>query len=369
MINHGSKRLVLVTGGGGYIGSALIPALLAAGYEVRVLDLLLFGTEGLEPYRGQIEIVQGDLRRPPADLLDEVYAVINLGGLSAEPAAEYRPEANREINHLAAVNLARSAKKRGVERFIQASSGSIYDVGAGNPEKDVLHTEDTPVHPFRIYSITKYQAEREILALADERFTTLAYRKGSVYGYAPRMRMDLVLNTFVGNAMRSGELILHNGGEMWRPLLHIGDAVQAYLLGLAAPAAEVRGQLFNAITLNVRISELALRVQAALREVGVECRLLPDYEPRNLRSCQASNRKIREVLGFQPGVGLREAVHDLVARIKSGELADPFSIRWNNIKWLDALEAAQKQQTGAESVFDLAPEALREVQVTAAVSA
>jgi len=360
-----TNRCVLVTGGGGYIGSALVPALLQAGYRVRVLDLLLFGTEGLDPYRHQIEILQGDIRQPPSGVLDGVDSVINLAGLSAEPAAEYRPEANRQINHAAAVELARSARDHGVKRFIQASSGSIYDVGAGNPERDILHTEETRVEPFRVYSITKYQAECEILALASAQFLATAFRKGSVYGFAPRMRMDLVLNTFVANAMRAGELVLHNGGEMWRPLLHIDDAVQAYLLALAAPPDLIRGQLFNAVTVNVRISELALRVQSALAEVGIRCQLKPDYEPRNLRSCQASNRKIQQVLGFRPGLGVREAALDLVEKVRSGVLPDPHHMRWNNIKWLDALEELQQQRQLAATVFDLAPEQLRGVQAAA----
>ena len=141
-------------------------------------------------------------------MLESVSAIINLAGLSTEPAAEYRPEANHEINFKAAVALARLAKKRNVPRYVQASSGSIYDVGTGHAEKDILHTEDFPVAPFRVYSIRKRAAEKEILALRDERFTPVILRKGSVYGYSPRMRFDLVVNAFVLNALQNGRLVL-----------------------------------------------------------------------------------------------------------------------------------------------------------------
>src|SRR4029077_4946959 len=168
--NHAKSR-ILVTGGAGYIGCILVPELVNAGYQVRVFDVMFYGDAGLKPVRDRIELVEGDIRNVPAHLLQGISAIINLAGLSTEPAAEYRPEANQEINFKAAVELAALAKESGVRRFIQASSGSIYDVGAGHPEKDILHTEDFHVQPFRTYSITKHEAEKKILAMADELFT------------------------------------------------------------------------------------------------------------------------------------------------------------------------------------------------------
>ena len=137
--NH-EGPLVLVTGGAGYIGCRLVPALVDAGYRVRVFDVMFYGDEGLDEVRDHIEVIEGDTRSFPPELLDGVSAIINLAGLSTEPAAEYRPEANHEINFRAAVELAALAKKKRIPRFIQASSGSIYDVGAGHPEK----TSSTP---------------------------------------------------------------------------------------------------------------------------------------------------------------------------------------------------------------------------------
>src|SRR5579864_1873535 len=363
--NHDGSH-VLVTGGAGYIGCRLVPTLLEAGYRVRVFDLMFYGDAGLREVREQVDVVEGDIRCIPPGLLDGVSGIINLAGLSTEPAAEYRPEANQEINFKAAVELAALAKDQGVRRFIQASSGSIYDVGAGHPDKDILHTEDFPVEPFRIYSITKREAEKKILAMADENFTPVVLRKGSVYGYSQRMRFDLVVNAFTLNALQTGQLVLHNGGEMWRPLLSIEDASAAYKLMLEAPADKISGEIFNVTNGNYRISELALRVKNKLSEMSIPCEILPDYNYRNLRSCQASGAKICQKLGFTPKVTVERTVEDLVQKIRSGVFHDPNDPAFHNIRWLDLLEEARTRVGHGESVFNLNVEQLRELRATAA---
>jgi nucleoside-diphosphate-sugar epimerase len=365
MTTNGSQTLVLVTGGAGYVGSELVPVLLDAGYRVRVYDVMFYGDAGLDRVRDRVEVIEGDIRHVKPDLLDGVSAVINLAGLSTEPAAEYRPEANHEINFKAAVGLARLAKQKGVARFVQASSGSIYDVGAGHPEKDIMHTEASPVQPFRIYSITKREAEKEILAMADDKFTPVVIRKGSIYGYSPRMRFDLVVNAFVLNALQVGRLVLHNGGEMWRPLLSLQDAAAAYRLMIEAPSDAVRGEIFNITNGNYRISELALRVQKKLGEIGIRCEIDPDYNYRNLRSCQASGEKITQKLGFKPKVAVEETVVDLVNKIRDGAFHDVSDPSFHNIRWLDLLEDARTKLGYSESVLDLDTEKLREVRNSA----
>jgi nucleoside-diphosphate-sugar epimerase len=365
MDDHHSGSLVLVTGGAGYIGCVLVPNLLDAGYRVRVFDIMFYGDAGLDRVRDRIEVVEGDIRSFPPELLEAAFGVINLAGLSTEPAAEYRPEANHDINFRAAVGLAKLAKEKGVGRFVQASSGSIYDVGAGHPEKDIIHDENFPVAPFRVYSISKREAEKEILAMADDSFTPVVLRKGSVYGYSPRMRFDLVVNAFVLNALQTGRLVLHNGGEMWRPLLSIQDAAAAYRLMLEAPAELVRGEIFNVTNGNFRISELALRVQNKLGEIGIPCELEPDYNYRNLRSCQASGKKIAERLGFAPRVTVEETVGDLVGKIRNGSFLDVSDPAYHNIRWLDLLEETRTKLGYAESVLNLNPAQLKEVRAAA----
>jgi nucleoside-diphosphate-sugar epimerase len=360
--NNHDRSLVLVTGGAGYIGCQLVPTLLESGYRVRVFDVMFYGDAGLDRVRDRIEVVEGDIRSVPANLLDGVSAVINLAGLSTEPAAEYRPEANEEINFKAAVDLARVAKEKKVHRFIQASSGSIYDVGAGHPEKDIMHTEDSPVAPFRIYSITKREAEKQILVMADNSFTPVVLRKGSVYGYSPRMRFDLVVNAFVLNALQTGSLVLHNGGETWRPLLSIQDAAAAYKLMLEAPADKVSGEIFNVTNGNYRISELALRVRHKLGQLNIPCELQPDYNYRNLRSCQASGQKIAQQLAFTPKVTVEETVEDLLQKIRNAAFHDVTDPVFHNIRWLDLLEEARTRLGYPDSVLSLNPEQLRRVR-------
>lgn len=362
--NHDGP-FVLVTGGAGYIGCQLVPTLLDGGYRVRVFDVMFYGDAGLDRVRDRIEVVEGDIRSVPAGLLEGVSAIINLAGLSTEPAAEYRPEANQEINFRAAVDLARLAKEKKVRRFVQASSGSIYDVGAGHPEKDIVHTEDSPVAPFRIYSITKREAEKRILAMADESFTPVVLRKGSVYGYSPRMRFDLVVNAFILNALQTGSLVLHNGGEMWRPLLSVQDAAAAYKLMLEVPAEKVKGEIFNVTNGNYRISELALRVQYKLGELNIPCKLQPDYNYRNLRSCQASGQKILQQLSFTPKVTVEETVEDLVQKIRGDAFHDVTDPAFHNIHWLDLLEETRTRLGYTDSVLSLDSEQLRRVRAAA----
>jgi len=362
MKGNKSQGLVLVTGGAGYVGCQLVPVLLDAGYQVRVFDVMFYGDAGLDSVRDRIEVIEGDIRCVPPGLLDGVFAIINLAGLSTEPAAEFRPDANHEINFRAAVELARLAKQKGVARFVQASSGSIYDVGAGHPEKDVMHTEDSPVQPFRVYSISKREAEKQILAMADHSFTSVVIRKGSIYGYSPRMRFDLVVNTFVLNALQVGRLVLHNGGEMWRPLLSLQDAVAAYKLMLEAPAEKIAGEIFNVTNGNYRISELALRVQKKLREIGIGCDIDPDYNYRNLRSCQASGAKITDRLGFTPKVTVEETVVDLVNKIQSGVFQDLTDPSLHNIRWLELLEEVATKLAYSQSVLNLNAQQLKELR-------
>jgi nucleoside-diphosphate-sugar epimerase len=190
-------------------------------------------------------------------------------------------------------------------------------------------------------------------------------RKGSVYGYSPRMRFDLVVNAFTLNALQTGQLVLHNGGEMWRPLLSIQDAVAAYELMLEAPVEKISGEIFNVTNGNYRISELALRVQNKLLELDIRCEIRPDYVYRNLRSCQASGEKIAQRLGFTPRVTVEQTVEDLVQKIRGGAFRDPNEPEFHNIRWLDLLEETRTNVGCAESVFDLNPEQLRELRAAA----
>ena len=158
------------------------------------------------------------MRDIPATALDGVDGVINLSGLSNDPTAEFDPEANWQMNAIATENLGRMCVERGIERYVFASSCSLYD---GMPPG--MHDETAPIQPRAAYATSKRYGEEKLLELADEGLCPVLLRNGTVYGYSPRMRFDLVVNTFVKDALLNGKLMLHGGGWMWRPLVDIRD--------------------------------------------------------------------------------------------------------------------------------------------------
>jgi nucleoside-diphosphate-sugar epimerase len=351
-------RRILVVGGAGYVGSVLTEELVERGYAVRVLDRLYFGDVGLRAVRDRVELVAADMRTISPRALDGVDTVVNVGGLSNDPTAEYNPRANHEINTAATVALARLCKAQGVRRYVLASSCSVYDCGVMDERADVLQDETSLVAPRAPYSVSKYEAERAVLPLTDSRFCPVILRKGTVYGYSPRMRYDLVVNTFVRDALTRGQLTLFHGGEMWRPLVDVRDAVQAYILLAEADETLVRGQIFNLCYQNLRISELALRVREALRGLGIAVDLRPDYHQGGVRNYRVSGEKIARILNFRPKISIEESVADLVQRARTERRTDFQDPRFYNIRWLQHLEDAWKASGKPGSVLDASTEPL-----------
>ncbi|MEW5975180.1 MAG: SDR family oxidoreductase [Acidobacteriota bacterium] len=347
--------MILVVGGAGYVGSVLVRELLERGYAVKVFDRLYYGDQGIREVLERIKLELGDLRNMDESVLEGVDAVINLSGLSNDPTAEYNPKANFEMNTQATEYLARLCKQKGVRRYIFASSCSIYDVGIGNDEKDIVLDEDSPVNPKAAYSSSKFQAERILLSLMDDNFSPVILRKGTIYGFSPRMRYDLVVNTFLKDVLSKGFLTIHYGGEMWRPLVDVRDAARAYITCLEADEPKVKGQIFNVVYSNFRISELALRVLEALREVGVKAELKSDYRYHGVRSYRVSGKKLERALDFKPAVSVEEAVKDMVDNISRYRYTDFDNPRYYNIAWMKLLEEADKIIKVTGSVFEVAP--------------
>jgi len=343
---------ILLVGGAGYVGSVLSEELLERGYAVRILDRLYYGEDGLRDVRDRVELVKGDMRTVGAEIMDGLSAIINVGGLSNDPTAEYNPKANHEMNTVATIKLAELCKAHGVRRYIFASSCSIYDRGVGEDQKDVLQDETSDVNPRAAYSTSKYNAERQLLEMVDKDFCPVILRKGTINGFSPRMRYDLVVNTFVKAALSTGVLTLHYGGEMWRPVVDVRDAARAYIACLEAKEDLVRGEVFNVSFQNVRISELALRIREVLRSQGVPIEIRPDYGYKGVRSYRVSAQKIERVLGVRPKVTIEESVADMVKKITAYGYTDFDNPKYYNIRWMRMLEEAHKiiQVTG--SVFE-----------------
>lgn len=344
--------VVLVVGGAGYVGSVLVRELLDRGFAVRVFDRLYYGEHGLASVRDRIELVVGDMRQMDPAVLDGVSAVVNIGGLSNDPTAEYNPQANYEMNTVASVTLAELCQKYGVRRYLFGSSCSIYDVGASNEERDVLFTEESPVDPRAAYARSKYDAERALLGMAGKNFVPVVLRKGTVYGYSPRMRYDLVVNTFVKDALARGYMSVHYGGEMWRPLVEVRDVATAYISLLSAPEDRIAGETFNLLYRNYRISELALRAQSAFAQIGMKIDLRADYEYKGVRSYRVSGKKFEQKLGLRPQISIEDSIKQMVAQIRDNGLIDFDNPRYYNIRWMQFLEQADEIIRVTHSLFD-----------------
>jgi nucleoside-diphosphate-sugar epimerase len=333
-----ADQTILVAGGAGYIGSVLVPRLVERGYRVRVLDRLYFGEEPLAAVRDRIELVVADVRDIPAGALDGVDGVINLSGLSNDPTAEFDPEANWQMNAIATETLGRMCVERGIERYVFASSCSLYD---GLPPG--MHDETAPIVPRAAYATSKRYGEEKLLELADEGLCPVLLRNGTVYGWSPRMRFDLVVNTFVKDALLGGRLMLHGGGWMWRPLVDIRDVCDAMIAAYEAPADAVRGEIFNVLHSNYQIRELAMLVAGSVQLAGRGVKLQEVPAPRLTRDYECANAKLSTTLGFIPRHSVLEAVTDLIARLDDADPATLTDPRGYNIRWLELLNELTPQ--------------------------
>jgi nucleoside-diphosphate-sugar epimerase len=325
-------RTVLITGGAGYIGTVLTGRLLERGYNVRLLDRLYWGEGPLEAYRGRIELEVADVRDIPPSTLDGVDGVIHLAGLSNDPTAEYDPEANWQMNAVATETLGNACVERGIERIVFASSCSLYD---GLPPG--MHDESAAIAPRGAYATSKHYGEEALLGLIDRGLCPVILRNGTVYGFSRRMRYDLVVNTFVKDALLEERLLLHGGGWMWRPLVDVRDVSDAMIAAFEAPDQLVRGEVFNVLHSNYQIRELAMLVAGSVQLIGRTVRLEEVPAPRLTRDYECSSSKLSQRLDFTPCHSVVEAVSHMLTSIDVGDrsrLTDP---RYYNIRWLELM--------------------------------
>ena len=307
-------RSILVTGGAGYVGSALVPKLLDAGHKVTVLDLYLYGEDVLDGVRGNpgLREVKGDLRDPATvkDALTGCDTVIHLACISNDPSYDLDPALGKSINYDAFRPLVRAAKKAGVARFIYASSSSVYGV---KDEPEV--TEDLPLEPLTDYSKFKVLCEKILEEERGPGFATCTVRPSTVCGYAPRQRLDVIVNILTNHAVNRGRIRVF-GGSQKRPNIHIDDMVDLYLFMLEQPDEKIDGKIYNAGYENFTLLELADIVKGV---VGGDIAI--DVEPTDdLRSYHVSSEKMRRELGFEPRHTIGDAVRDLVAAFRGGKL-------------------------------------------------
>lgn len=283
---------VLVTGGAGYIGSTLVRLLLQRGHQVTVLDRFFFGGESLKGVSGQVRLVRKDTRNVGKSDLEGIEAVIDMAALSNDPAGELDPAKTLQINHLARARIARLAKEMGVQRYILASSCSVYGFQQGEM------TELSPAKPLSTYANANVLWERDALPLASEKFCVTSLRQATVYGPSYRMRFDLAVNGMVLGFYKSGKIPIQRDGFQWRPFVHVADTSMAFALALEAEAGKVSGQVFNVGSNDGNYQILPLGKLVA-KAVGKPFEY-DWYGSPDSRSYTVNFDKIRDVLGFKP---------------------------------------------------------------------
>jgi nucleoside-diphosphate-sugar epimerase len=303
---------VLVTGAGGYIGTTLVPMLLAEGHSVRAVDRFFFGEELLVDHP-RLQRFRQDSRELDPELLNGADAVIDLVAISNDPSGEKFQEATWAINRDSRIRTARMAKAAGVKRYVLPSSCSLY----GFQPADVIADETTATNPLTTYAKANEMAEQGVLPLADENFCVVVLRQATVYGYAPRMRFDLAINGMSFGAWKTGRLPLMRDGSQWRPMVHVRDTAAAQIFMLTADADKVSGGIFNVGSAeNVyQLGPLAEIVADAVpRDVEIEWYGDPDH-----RSYRVSFDKI-EALGYKATRTAGEAVAEICEKLESGDL-------------------------------------------------
>ena len=330
------KEHVLVLGGAGYIGSALVERLLDLGYRVRVLDLLLYGDESISQLYGHpdLELVKGDFR-----CIDTVVraakgmdSIVHLGAIVGDSACGLCEDLTIEINLRATRTIAEVGKGFGVRRFVFASTCSVY--GAS----DEILDERSALCPISLYARTKIESEKVLLHLADSAFAPTILRFGTVYGLSGRPRFDLVVNILAAKAIQDGEAGIF-GGSQWRPLVHVRDVAEAIVLTLQAPLHTVRGQIFNVGSneQNYQIADLGRIIQKMVPAARVVTQ--PTEDNRNYR---VRFDKIRNHLNFQPRHTVQDGVSEIVRAFATQTLTDYRDPRYNNFRFLKQNNALQQ---------------------------
>lgn len=330
-------RQVLVIGGAGYIGSALLPKLLHCGYRVRLLDLLIFGTHPIAAVLGHphLEICRANFLQVDklVAAMQGVQAVIHLGAIVGDPACALDETLAVGVNLMATRMIAETARCNRIRRFIFASTCSVY--GAGQH----LLAEDAPLNPVSLYARTKIDAEDLLRHLADEDFAPTFLRFGTIYGLSGRTRFDLVVNLLTARALLEGQIPLF-GGDQWRPFLHVDDAALAILSALQAPLPLVGHETFNVGSneQNYTIRQIGHIIQRLIPEAQL-IHMASAADPRNYR---VNFDKIRHRLAFLPQWTVEQGVRQVIAAIQSGQVHDYRQAKYNNLKCVRLFRMVQQ---------------------------
>ncbi|MBM3749224.1 MAG: NAD-dependent epimerase/dehydratase family protein [Acidobacteria bacterium] len=319
---------VLVVGGAGYIGSILVRKLLEAGRQVRILDSLVYGDSAIREVldHPRLELIRGDCRniQDMVSAVNGVRAIVHLGAIVGDPACEQDRRAALEVNYAATRMMIHIAKGHGVERFVFASSCSVY--GAS----EHLMDENSEVQPISLYAQTKVDSERALMDARSADFHPTILRLATVFGHSYRPRFDLVVNLLTAKAHQEGVITIYNG-QQWRPFLHVRDVAGAIVKTLHAPVWVVSGKVYNLgdSRMNYTLAEVAAKIQAAFAGTRVE-----HVENSDRRNYRVSFERIANELGFHCTVRLEEGIEELRRALQQGQVADYTDVRYHNQRFL-----------------------------------
>jgi nucleoside-diphosphate-sugar epimerase len=302
---------VLVVGGGGFVGCMLIPKLLEKGYKVKCLEKFYFGEEPIKPFESEIEIIRDDIRTFDPLILKDVDVVINLAAISQPDQQELiNTKLYYEINHLGCTRVARLSKQHGVKKYFVTSTCSVYGF-----QNDIISEENTP-NPLESYGKSKILMEKNALDLADDNFIVTILRPGTMYGFSPKMRFDLVVNGMTWALHEFGKINVMRDGNQWRPNVHVKDVVRLFLALLEINNDKIQKEIFNvgANEQNFQILPLAKLIGDS---IGVDYELGWYGEP-DKRSYHVDFTKLKKKLGFEIKHTVPEAAKEVYNALDEG---------------------------------------------------
>lgn len=317
---------IIVTGHSGFIGSLMVPLLLEKGYEVVGIDTNYFGKdcEFYPPKTGFTEIIK-DTRKINEKDLEGAYAICHLAALSNDPLGDLDEQLTYDINHLASVEIAKLAKKVGVEKFIYSSSCSLYGIADG----DIALDETAEFNPVTAYAKSKVYSERDIVPMATDDFSVTFMRNATAYGISPKLRIDLVVNNLVGWAVTTGQIKIMSDGTPWRPLVHAEDIARAFIAVIEAPKNVVNRQSYNVgqSQENFQIKDIARMVGEVVTGCSV---VITGEHGSDSRSYRVNFDKIAQDLpNFKPQWTLKKGIEEVYEAYKKyGMDNDKFTGRY-----------------------------------------
>lgn len=331
-------KKIAVTGGGGYVGSALVPYLVTQGYEVKVLDLFLYGEKGLDEANGSplLKKVKMDIRDSQRlrKELAGMDAVIHLACISNDPSFELNPRLGKSINYDAFPALLEAVRENSVKRFVYASSSSVYGV------KKVSHvTEEALCEPLTDYSKYKMLCEETLRSADMGACKWTVVRPATVCGYAPRMRLDLTVNILTIHALARKEITVYGGGQL-RPNIHIRDMIELYRILLEAPSEKIHRETFNAGYENETVMKLAEKVKEEVGDPSVTIRVEPTDDHR---SYHIDSEKIKRTLNFAPRHTIPDAIRSICDAFREGRMPNPLTdARYYNIQTMKQMNLSEQ---------------------------